>query len=113
MTSRVLFPLSWGGDKRAGVEFQHDFASRLAPRLRSGILIQRRTHPFFQSDADKTAHGAGASGALAAAVSRRPCRGRRHRCWVATIGRAPPAPTSCWTRGSTLLAQQCDLRVTR
>jgi outer membrane protein assembly factor BamA len=51
--SRVVFPLSWGGNKRAGAEFQHDFASRLAPRLRAGVLIQRRTHPFYQRDADR------------------------------------------------------------
>jgi outer membrane protein assembly factor BamA len=49
----VVFPLSWGGNKRAGAEFQHDFASRLAPRVRTGVLIQRRTHPFYQSDADR------------------------------------------------------------
>ncbi len=51
-TSRVLVPLSWGGDKRAGVEFQKEFARRLAPRVRTGGFVQRRTHPFFKSDAD-------------------------------------------------------------
>ena len=50
---RVVFPLSWGGNKRAGAEFQRDFSSRLAPRLRTGVLVQRRRHPFFQSDADR------------------------------------------------------------
>ncbi len=53
-SSRVVFPLSWGGNKRASAEFQHDFASRLAPRVRTGVLVQRRTHPFYKSDADRT-----------------------------------------------------------
>ena len=51
--TRLVLPFSWGGNKRAGAELQHDFTSRLAPRLRSGVLIQRRTHPFYQSDADR------------------------------------------------------------
>ena len=50
---RVVIPLSWGGDKRAAAEFQQEFASRLAPRVRSGVLIQRRTHPFFDLPADR------------------------------------------------------------
>ncbi len=50
---RVVIPLSWGGDKRAGVEFQKEFSHRFAPDLRTGGLVQRRTHPFFESDADR------------------------------------------------------------
>ncbi len=46
-TRRVIVPLSWGGDKRAGVEFQKEFSGRIAPDLRTGAMIQRRTHPFF------------------------------------------------------------------
>ena len=52
-SSRVVVPLSWGGDKRASAEFQKEFAPRLAPRLRVGGLVQRRTHPFFDEDADR------------------------------------------------------------
>lgn len=52
-TTRVIFPATWGGDKRAGVEFQKEFSSRLAPRVRAGTFIQRRTHPFFHSNADR------------------------------------------------------------
>jgi Omp85 superfamily domain/Surface antigen variable number repeat len=50
---RVVIPLSWGGDKRAGVEFQKDFRRRVAPDIRVGGFIQRRTHPFFDSNADR------------------------------------------------------------
>lgn len=53
-TSRVVIPLSWGGDKRAAAEFQKEFSSRFAPRVKTGALAQRRTHPFFRSDADRT-----------------------------------------------------------
>jgi outer membrane protein assembly factor BamA len=51
--SRVIFPLSWGGNKRAGAEFQQDFSKRWAPRLSTGAFVQRRTHPFFRSNADR------------------------------------------------------------
>jgi outer membrane protein assembly factor BamA len=45
--------LSWGGDKRAGLEFQKEFARRAVPDIRVGGFIQRRTHPYFDSDADR------------------------------------------------------------
>jgi outer membrane protein assembly factor BamA len=51
--TRLIVPASWGGDKRAAAELQHDFASRLAPRIRMGALVQRRRHPYFRSDADR------------------------------------------------------------
>jgi hypothetical protein len=50
---RMLVPASWGGDKRIGVEFQQEFSSPFAPRLRAGALLQRRTHPFFDVNADR------------------------------------------------------------
>ena len=50
---RVVVPLSWGGDKRAGVEFQREFVRRAAPYVRIGGLIQRRTHPYFDGNADR------------------------------------------------------------
>ena len=53
-TRRVVVPLSWGGDKRAGIEIQKDFSRRLAPDVRAGVFVQRRTHPFFDSNADRT-----------------------------------------------------------
>ena len=51
---RVVVPMSWGGDKRVAGEYQQEFSSRLAPRVRSGALVQRRTHPFFDEPADRT-----------------------------------------------------------
>jgi outer membrane protein assembly factor BamA len=52
-SSRLVVPLSWGGDKRAAAEFQKEFAPRFAPQLKAGALVQRRTHPFFKEDADR------------------------------------------------------------
>jgi outer membrane protein assembly factor BamA len=50
---RLVTPVSWGGDKRAAAEFQHEFVSRRIPRLRTGGMAQRRTHPFFDTPADR------------------------------------------------------------
>jgi outer membrane protein assembly factor BamA len=50
---RVVIPASWGGDKRIAAEYQQEFRSRSAPRLRAGALVQRRTHPFYEQDADR------------------------------------------------------------
>jgi outer membrane protein assembly factor BamA len=52
-SARVVIPASWGGDKRVGAEFQKEFGSRLAPQLRLGGLLQRRTHPFYETNADR------------------------------------------------------------
>ena len=51
---RVVVPASWGGDKRIGVEYQQEFSPRFAPRLRTGAFLQRRTHPFYEENADRT-----------------------------------------------------------
>jgi surface antigen Omp85-like protein len=50
---RLVVPASWGGDKRIGAEYQQEFSNRAAPRLRTGAFLQRRTHPFFDDDADR------------------------------------------------------------
>ena len=52
-TSRVVFPLTWGADKRAAAEYQKEVGGRLAPKLRAGGLMERRTNPYFRSDADR------------------------------------------------------------
>jgi outer membrane protein assembly factor BamA len=51
---RIVVPASWGGDRRIGAEYQQEFPARFAPRLRTGALLQRRTHPFFEEHADRT-----------------------------------------------------------
>jgi len=50
---RLVLPASWGGDKRVGAEYQQEFSTSAAPRLRTGASLQRRTHPFFDDDADR------------------------------------------------------------
>ena len=50
---RIVVPASWGGDKRVAAEYQQEFSKRYAPRVRAGGLLQRRTHPFFEDDADR------------------------------------------------------------
>ena len=52
--SRLSFPLTWGGDKAAAVELEKDFGRRGAPLLTGGAMVQRRTHPFYDEDADRT-----------------------------------------------------------
>lgn len=52
-STRLVVPLSWGGDKRAAAELQKEFAAPLAPQLRVGGLVQERVHPFFKEDAGR------------------------------------------------------------
>jgi outer membrane protein assembly factor BamA len=50
--SRLSFPLTWGGDKRAAAELEKDFDARLT-RVFAGASINRRTHPFYDADEDR------------------------------------------------------------
>lgn len=52
-SARVVIPASWGGDKRVAAEFQKEFQSRFVPQIRAGGLVQRRTHPFYEQNADR------------------------------------------------------------
>jgi len=51
--SRLSFPLTWGGEKRAAAELEKDFDDRAISRLSGGVSISRRTHPFYQQDEDR------------------------------------------------------------
>jgi outer membrane protein assembly factor BamA len=51
--SRVTFPLTWGGDKRAAAELQKDFSRGPLNRVTAGISLSRRTNPFFDRDDDR------------------------------------------------------------
>lgn len=52
--SRLSIPLTWGGDKRAAVEFDKIFDTIATGRVLAGASISRRTVPFFELDDDKT-----------------------------------------------------------
>ena len=52
--SRLSIPLTWGGDKRAALEFDKIFDTVATGRLLAGAAISRRTLPFFEQDDDKT-----------------------------------------------------------
>jgi outer membrane protein assembly factor BamA len=51
--SRLSFPLTWGGDKRAAAEFEQPVAGAPVDRVMAGISISRRTNPFFEEDDDR------------------------------------------------------------
>jgi outer membrane protein assembly factor BamA len=54
--SRLSFPLTWGGDKRAAVQLEKNFdegARRVLTRIESGVSVSRRTNPFFDKDDDR------------------------------------------------------------
>ena len=48
--SRLSFPLTWGGDKRAAVELDKGFARVLVSRIEAGASVSRRRNPFFEED---------------------------------------------------------------
>jgi outer membrane protein assembly factor BamA len=47
--SRVSFPLSWGGEKRAAAEFEKSFTQGVS-RVLGGAAIAERTNPFYDED---------------------------------------------------------------
>jgi outer membrane protein assembly factor BamA len=51
--SRLSFPLTWGGDKRAGAELEKTFKDRPLERVTVGAAVSRRTNPFYQQDDDR------------------------------------------------------------
>jgi len=51
--SRLSFPLSWGGTKRAGVELEKNFASGPLTRITIGAAVQRRTNPAYEEEDDR------------------------------------------------------------
>jgi outer membrane protein assembly factor BamA len=56
--SRVSFPLTWGGRKEAGVEFERAFARGPLTRARGGGSVERRRNPaFLQNDTRRQVWG--------------------------------------------------------
>jgi hypothetical protein len=52
--SRLSFPLTWGGSKRAAVEVDRNFADGpIIHRIEAGGSISRREHPFFEQKDDR------------------------------------------------------------
>jgi outer membrane protein assembly factor BamA len=51
--SRLSFPATWGGQKRAAVEFDQPMKVGLS-RIQTGAAIGRRENPFFLEDDDRT-----------------------------------------------------------
>jgi outer membrane protein assembly factor BamA len=51
--SRLSFPLTWGGEKRAGAELDKTLAGAPIDRLTVGASLTRRTNPFFDEDDDR------------------------------------------------------------
>ena len=51
--SRIGFPLTWGGDKRAAVEVDKTFSSGPFDRVAGGVAASRRTNPYYEVDEDR------------------------------------------------------------
>jgi outer membrane protein assembly factor BamA len=51
--SRFAVPLTWGGMKRAGVEFEQTLKRGPIDRLQVGASVQRQRNPAFASDDDR------------------------------------------------------------
>jgi outer membrane protein assembly factor BamA len=51
--NRLSSPLTWGGLKRAGLEFEHTFAGGPVSRVEVGSAIQRRRNPAYEIDDDR------------------------------------------------------------
>ncbi len=48
--SRLSIPLTWGGSKHAGVEFDRELRRGPVSRIEAGASIERRTNPAFDLD---------------------------------------------------------------
>jgi outer membrane protein assembly factor BamA len=51
--SRLSLPLTWGGDKRAGIELEKSLERGPLRRVQTGAAISRQTHPYFDEDDDR------------------------------------------------------------
>ena len=51
--SRISVPASWGGEKRAALEFEKRLDRATVDRVTAGGSISRRTNPYFDRDDDR------------------------------------------------------------
>ena len=67
--SRLSVPLTWGGEKKAGVEIDKVIADRpVVDRIAAGASVSRRTNPFYREDDDRTRVWARAERRIAGAL---------------------------------------------
>ncbi len=52
--SRVSFPLTWGGEKKAGIELDKPIARGPVHRISADASVSRRINPFYDEDDDRT-----------------------------------------------------------
>jgi hypothetical protein len=58
--SRLSFPATWGGERRAAAEIEKRFDQGLLTRVDGGASLSRKTNPFFLEDDERAgmwAHG--------------------------------------------------------
>lgn len=53
--SRLGFPLTWGGNKRAAAEFDKTFATGPLDRAAAGLAVSRRTNPYYDAEDERFA----------------------------------------------------------
>jgi outer membrane protein assembly factor BamA len=51
--SRIMFPLSWGGDKQAGIDLEKRLDGGIIDRVTAGASISRRANLAFAQDDDR------------------------------------------------------------
>jgi outer membrane protein assembly factor BamA len=52
--SRLAFPLTWGGEKKVGIEFDKTITGGPIDRIAAGVAVSRRTNPFYDEDDDRS-----------------------------------------------------------
>ena len=50
---RISVPVTWGGTRRVGLEFDRRFGGRVVDGIRGGVARRRREHPHFGVDDDR------------------------------------------------------------
>ena len=48
--SRLSFPLTWGGERKAGADFEKTIAHAPIDRVIAGVAASQRTNPFYEQD---------------------------------------------------------------
>jgi len=52
-SSRLSFPLTWGGEKKAAAEFENTIEHGAIDRVIAGVSMSRRTNPFYEREDDR------------------------------------------------------------